>query len=759
MRSALLLWLTVGPAAAQTGEPVERTRTIGTIVVNQRRIGDGIVLIVDGEPHMMATVFEHAGLVAPPAARRTLDGDRLVNLAAVPSLRASWRADDEILEIEADADAFAATAVTLGPVGRTPAQAMTSVVANYAVSARAGGTAVSSDVAAHWKGLLWQSALSVQRTRGGHLVLARGLSSVTFDDQRRLVRWEVGESIQRSLLHGARRVVGVSVSRAFDIDPSATWQSPVALGGAVAAPSSAEVFVNGQLVARTELAAGQFELRDIPAGLGAGDVRVVLRDAYGRQQDLTQSIYRSPSVLRPGLHQFRYLAGVAPAFGTMAGRTVVQADHRLGLAPGLTAGFTLAGEGTRWTGGPVVATQSRLGAAEIGLVGQVDRGASRVGGSLAYEYRGRVLSFRGAVRPSVDAWLPAPMRYDASANVGASPVRTLTLMAGWGQAHDRLTGRTTRGTLGATWSVSGRSNLQLLVSHTQGSSRVPSRSLGLTWTTLFGDRSTAALAWNGTGHGAGDISTTVHRAMPIGPGIGYSGQWSDGMTGVTRAMLSAQQRTLRADLQHTRINGVDTWEASAAGAAVFTAHGTHLSRPIHDAWAIVEVPGRTRVLGFANRQPVGTTSGGGRLLIPTLASYADARLSVDEDELPMGVTLSAHEVAIRPGLRGGVRVRFGETTVRAFIARLRTAALGGLVGAKAALHGRRDEWLAASPIGNDGEVYFEVVVGAPARILVTSSRGQLQCVVPAAASDPDEPLRDLGVLVCRETSLAQSLAQ
>jgi outer membrane usher protein len=754
----LAAWLPVAPALAQqVAIDEQHTRVIATVIVNERVVGDAIVVVTPTATWVSRDPLARAGVVWPAEAERTTGGDTLVDLSRIDAIRSRWAADD-VLMIEAASQAFAMTTVRLAPARRAPATALSAVVANYALTGRGSTLAVSSDVAARWRGMLLQTGLAVQPRRRDvpGRAWARALTSVTVDDQQRLVRWEAGESIGRGRDGGAERVVGLSASRVFDIDAGTPWQAPVALAGAVDSPSSAEVYVNGQLVARTDLPAGAFDLRDIPVASGAGDVRVVLRDAFGRQQDLSRSFYRGPSVLRRGLHQFQHAIGVAPATSRAPAHLVAQVDHRLGLSDAITGGVAVSGQGGRWRGGPSMTLQSRAGIVEIGVIGTVGDGVRQAGGLAAYEYRARAASVRATVRPSHQRPTGGAFAYDASVATGLSVRRGLSLDASWWRVHDPLLGRQSRGAIGATLTVSARSHLQVMATAAQGASTRRHRGIGVTWTRLIGSRASGSVTWSADRTGTGRASLAMQQGTPVGPGAGYSVQVTDG--GVSREALTAQGSAWRADVQHTRIGGFDRWEVGASGAVVMTGGALYLSRPIHDAWALVEVPGQAGVQTFANGQPIGKTGRRGRVLAPTLASYADAHVSIDEDALPFGPALTSGAQTVRPALRGGVRARFDAPATRAFTGRLRqTASWAG--GAVAQLRGRGGAVLATSPVGLDGTVYFELSAGVPLQIDVTQAHGRLSCLLPVDPDVTPAALVDFGEVRCEETRLVRGPAR
>ena len=83
----------------------------------------------------------------------------------------------------------------------------------------------------------------------------------------------------------------------------------VGLAGATPTPSTVEVYVNDRLVRRDHVPAGEFELQGLPVTAGRGDARVVLRDAFGRVQEIGTPYYMTPSSLQRGLHEYGYHVG------------------------------------------------------------------------------------------------------------------------------------------------------------------------------------------------------------------------------------------------------------------------------------------------------------------------------------------------------------------------------------------------------------------------------------------------------------------
>ncbi len=98
-------------------------------------------------------------------------------------------------------------------------------------------------------------------------------------------------------------------ARNFGIRPDLVTTPLLTASGSAVVPSAVDVFVNNQRVYSQQVQPGPFTIDQLPAVTGAGDVNIVVRDALGREQVLTQSFYSSPVLLAAGLNQYSFAAG------------------------------------------------------------------------------------------------------------------------------------------------------------------------------------------------------------------------------------------------------------------------------------------------------------------------------------------------------------------------------------------------------------------------------------------------------------------
>ena len=108
------------------------------------------------------------------------------------------------------------------------------------------------------------------------------------------------------------------------------------------------MYVDGRLVSSVRLPPGRFTLNDLPIETGLGNARVIIRDAFGRQQSIDLGFYLSTQLLKHGEQEYSYVAGLERTSSDTKveyGRAMGTAVHNIGLADWFTVGFQ--GEGAK----------------------------------------------------------------------------------------------------------------------------------------------------------------------------------------------------------------------------------------------------------------------------------------------------------------------------------------------------------------------------------------------------------------------------
>jgi outer membrane usher protein len=801
---------------ALRGARAEDVRAIAALIVNGAPQADTTIVWRDGVVWVPAAALQDAGVNAKGVKAIeacAMEIDRVPHLAPAnlgEHVRVEWDEHDVALKLTLPPELLPPQTIelpTARPAGMIRPRPISAFV-NYAASVDGGRTGLTLETGISLRGKLLRS--SVARDLFGRW--QRGPTAFVVDDERRLMRWEIGDGVlSGGSLGGAAQVLGVTVSREFGIDPYFVRYTPLTLTGAAATASSAEVYVNGQLVAREAIAPGAFTLRGLLAPVGAGRAEVVLRDAFGREQRLTSSFYQPVTLLRPGLHQFRYGAGARrddeAAFlrsnssqdsDVYRGFAAV-GDHRVGVKECLTMGGRVEVTDRLVGIAPEVALRAPIGELGVTLAGSRDDLAG-IGGAaaLGWSWRGRVAGVGATMRGATEEYrsvgvsrlLPA-IRREVQAYGGVSLPRGISLVMQHAAARDWAGDRSERSVLSVSMPLMARANFNASVGRsrfaaesafaTQSPGAAQSPSAGRS---LSGARSSASFeAFVGVGFrlgprssidtaysrgGGRDRSTvTYQRSLPIGPGVGARVQWDPlardaGADAGARALadvdavMQLQGSAGRVELRHATVGRAEAATGvSVMGAIVAIDGRLHATRPVDDAFGVVKVAEVPGVRTYLSHQYVGRTNARGEVVVPSLVSYYGNRLSIDASDLPLDRAIGIDERIVAPAQRGGAVVRFEALRLRPVIGRIVVIVRGQTIvpafgDAELAIAGRR----LSSPIGVNGEFFIDDLGAGWQRMAVRYDGVRYGCAfdVPDLPRVPGEAI-DVGTVTCREDLL------
>lgn len=753
----LMAWLP-SPLVAQ-----DTQRAILQLSVNLVEQDEAIVLLRAGDVLMRMPDLVRAGLRGFSGRREVIGGEEYVSLASLgPGI--TFVLDERALALRLTAQTafLASTVLDLGP-GPPPGiiyQEDTSAFLNYAViSQNFDGYSLFGEAGLSVKGALLFSSAS--RDTDGTMV--RGLSNLTIDDRSRLVRWVAGDHFARSDPLGGNLVLGgVSASREFGIDPYLVTFPTIQLSGATLTPSTADVYVNGLLLRREQLAPGTFELRNLPLPVGGGISRVVIRDVFGREQQIATPFYLTRALLTEGLHDYSYNLGFRrDNLATESwdyGRLGFLGRHRVGLTSWLSPGLRLELASDLVSGGPTVTVGLPFGDLELIAAASRDGDLTGAAGSIAYQYSGRPVSFGASVRATSDRYATLSLRptddrsmLDTTAFVGiqVGPRASLTLQHARSDFRDR--GREDRVSVNANVSLTKRMSLFLSAgrSSQRGSEVAYDVFAGLS--VFVGERTTGGVSYHRQGGQSGG-TVDVQRSLPVGSGFGYRVQAdANGETEQGSATLQYQGPWGRYEAGYQNTNGTGVTTLSAAGGLVAIGGSAFATRPVNDSFALIRVPGVEGVRGYVNNQEIGRTNGRGDLPVPSLLPYYGNRLRIADEDIPLDHKIAAMERTIAPPLRGGALVAFPVERIRAVTGKVVIVIAGAVTipvfgELVVTAEGREIE----SPIGRDGEFYLEDVPAGQHRARIAYREAACSFILTVPGDGP--AVVDLGTLPCDQFS-------
>lgn len=578
----------------------------------------------------------------------------------------------------------------------------------------------------------------------------------TSDFPQRLTTLRIGDAVNVPGAWGrAVRFGGVQYSTNFATQPGYITFPAIAANGQAALPSTVDVFVNNALVAQRPVPPGPFSITNIPTVNGSGNVRLVVRDLFGREQVISQPFYASVSLLKAGLEDYSYEAGFERNnFGVESfdyGRAVASATYRRGITDELTG--EVRGEAARDLAAAGIAANYLI--TDIGVVSVT---AAASGGGAGTGALGGVGFQRQTGHFSVGAqaqWTSAEFREIGVTPESPLPLRQLSASLGYqferfGSAGITYVAQDFRTkpnihvlSLGYSIGLGPWAFLSLSAAKTFGTGG--NIALGATVTVPLGDRTLAAASYNGTRSSTqgntSDTSFTLQRSVPAGEGYGYriiahtdgeiqaSGTWQNNIG------------TYTADV--SRFQGANAARLSVAGGIGYVGGHAFLSRQITDSFGVVRVADYPDVGVLQDNQPVGRTNADGYAVLPQLRAYDVNRVSIDEHDLPLDAQVDKLKMEAVPYYRSGLLLDFPVRRSHGATLRIRLDDGAPIPsGAIVQVTGRDEDF----PVGLDGEAY---VTGLEENNRLRATWKGKSCEFDAAFPRSPDPLPSLGTFVCQ----------
>lgn len=598
----------------------------------------------------------------------------------------------------------------------------------------------------------------------------RLLSNMTYDRQFDMQRLVVGDQFAASgELGSSVNIGGIGFSKVYRMNPYFSKNPLLTLSGLISLPSEVEIYLNGVRIRREKLSPGEFELKNISYYGGAGDVEVVIRDAFGRVERIKYPFYFTDMLLKKGLYEYSYnLGALRNAFGTESdqyGDTVFSGFQRYGLTDSLTVGFRAEGEANRFYNiGPQLAYNiDNKGIATLSL-------SESAGDS---EHRGDAWSFTyGFQKRNISARLLARGFTKNYSMIGTANITERTKMdlgAGIGYGFGDMGNISID--LSTTKKYSGVDKQVATVSFSRNISRFLSGSvtyknileqdsnneifLGLNYNT-DGDLSLA-----GNYHKSTVEDTILFQAqknIPLGEGLGYRA------TLEKRETESSSSYLFNPVLQYNEKYGLyegeyrgnynndthvrdDYYQLSVSGAFVYAGNTFGLMRPVNDSFGLVQVGQLSGIRVFQGGEEIGRTGSKGTLFVPNLGSYYDNAISIDDKGIGMDYNIPEVQKYVSPSFRSGVLIDFAVTKFQAVTGRLYIIIDGKKEPVEfyevTVLEGEKE---INFPTGKDGEFYLENLKTGDYRAEFSYKGSQCSFMLKMPASE--DPIVDIGEVVC-----------
>ena len=431
---AMLVTAAMGSLSAAAGDQI----AVFTLSVNEVLKGDVLAVVRANDVLIAEDDLAHSGVSGLGGKREKIKNRSFVSLASLaPDVKYEFDPKTVVLKIVVQAKHLGTESYDLRRVA-APAGLVyshdTSFFLNYNISTADFKTSSLNSFNEAGLSMFGNSLLDSTFTVNSTGQITLGSTSLTIDDLADLRRMTLGDVgvLGSDPFSGGGLIGGVTLSKTYSLDPYYIQTAGQNLRAEVTSPSTVQVYVNGRRVFNQDLPPGIFTLQNVPYVSGAGNTEVVIRDAFGREEDFAEPYYYSPALLQPGLNTYNLSLG-AEKLGTFDynGPWVFSANDTFGFTNWLSPSLRLEGE------------QNGLLSAGLGLNIGIPWGSLTVTGAVS-----------DAPVPAAAAARPTP----TPASPGAQPTVTASSIAPSGTGGGRVMGYGGLVTYGygrAGWSIGG----------------------------------------------------------------------------------------------------------------------------------------------------------------------------------------------------------------------------------------------------------------------------------------------------------------
>lgn len=465
------------------------------------------------------------------------------------------------------------------------------------------------------------------------------------------------------------RYAGIRWARDFSLQPGyITFPMPT-ISGSAALPSTVDLLINSQRTQTTTVAPGPFQLTNIPAITGAGEINLIVRDALGVERLITQRYYASPRLLTHGLSDFSLEAGVLRRNYLMQSN-----DYGPGFAAGTWRyGLTqiLTGEGRlEWQ-----ADRQAAGLEFSGLLG--DFAVGRVALAYANGVRGGGnrtvfgLEHSGPIGGGSLQWERMTAQYSPFAEVANEIRPRERIVAGFGL---RSFGNTSVGfnyvdqtewagehlqLASINLGVSLAGNVYLGAYASRRLDKGDGWSGGLTLVIPLGGPRSASVNTRRDSNRNMVTTAEANQATPFGPGVGWRLRASDAPTQRLQAGATFNTNVGRFTAEANEGDNNNAVRLGASGSVGWLEGLSFATRNIgYGSFAVVRVGDLADVPVYRSHQWTATTNDQGLALVAGLLPYQKNQITIDPVELPLDVDIQGVSETIVPYARSGAVVEF-----------------------------------------------------------------------------------------------------
>jgi outer membrane usher protein FimD/PapC len=502
-------------------------------------------------------------------------------------------------------------------------------------------------------------------------------TSWTSDNEANMSQWRIGDSITNAAdWSSSTRFAGIQYSTDFSLRPDLVTYPLMSFSGRADLPSALDIYANSQLIYRTELNAGEFNMTNLPINAGRGALEVKQQDITGKLQTISIPYYIAPNLLKEGLEDYSYAIGTQRiGYGTYNNKyryLVTSFDYMKGMSDTWTSGihfesmknvFAFGATSLYKVGNSGVLSASLASSgpktqnAQKAIIGysfqrsdfsinlQQTASGKNFLNVFNLDNSGLVKSTRGSITYSFNTKSSISIGFlDAVSRNFKEKTKVQNISASY---QNSLTKNSfLRLSAGTDVRNKGNAFVSLSLGMLLGNNYVNS-SISRQDRDIRGQLSMASSSRN--------YNDTTYRVN-----VNRDNKFTTYDVEIEKSMSQVD-----ASFYYFKYGDRPTQQVNLNGAIVSTAYGTFFTNTIDNSFAIAKVAKFSDVGVYNNNQFITKTNKNGIAFIPNVPSYFDSTIRLDELNLPLSAQFKDSSMTVRAKRKSGVIADFDITKVHA----------------------------------------------------------------------------------------------
>ncbi len=460
------------------------------------------------------------------------------------------------------------------------------------------------------------------------------------------------------------RFGGIKWSTDFSLKQGFISAATPSIKGSAALPSSIDVLIDNQKRQSDSVNAGPFQISNFPTVSGAGQINVVVKDILGVQTISTQSFYSTPRLLRNGLNEFSFEAGLERinyGFESNAyDKPFIAETYRRGFEGYTVEGRAEIQESRQAAGVEVASLIKKYAVMHFALAASktdkqsglhqilgIERSSKEININFQIEHYDRDFVQMGASANEISP------RQKILVGLGVNFYRNLWIstnvisQTNWSSDKFNLAS--------ANLSIPLIENISLNTYASKQFGQNQAYTVGLNIIVPFSNAKTIVMTSNQDMQGKIHSNVEVNQAIVNGNGIGYRVRASDDPAQQLLASISANTPVNNMTLDAGQSISGSAFRLTTSGSVGVLGGLPFASQKIgHGSFAVIKVADEPNVDVYQSNRKIARTNSNGLALLPNVVPYQQNKISIRPEDLPFDLDVNETSQLITPYARSGL---------------------------------------------------------------------------------------------------------